>query len=547
MAKKKKETGPGPVMILFLVFFILTTTVLGVMFYLGMEQEDAALKAADAAKKEKTTLEKRVAEETARRNILRIAIGAEDPQDREDLAGAAKEYSAQILEEHKRLSDRLTGAFPTPRAFNWPLIEDLQKGGGGGDGDRKPSPAPVKTIPSITKDWAKMYQDMEKKYKDKDIALKAAETQRQAAETKATAAKTEFDASIAALTKTNGDNLAKLTVAFNNLKVESDKAGKNFQDQAGEFAKNLADSQQATQAAVANAKDLKDKLVRAQSPDPSDAQARFDKLDLTKLEERKGEIAEKTGDVVTLQFRGRNPLLVGQTFMVLAPDKSLVTVIDREKALEKDHRDRRGLFDREPFAGNEQIKGTVEITEVTGPYSARARIVSQAEVIRNPISRRDAIYNITLTSNTREHVAYCGIIDLDGDGLPNNEEFVRILERNNVVVDAYLDLKTGEIKGSGIKSSTKFLILGPDAPEVGKVKDMMNQAKDKGVQIVDARKFLKLIGVSLPSNPIPPRYSTTNIVGDGAAPAGDAAPKKDEAPAAPKKDEAVPPAPKKDR
>ena len=31
--------------------------------------------------------------------------------------------------------------------------------------------------------------------------------------------------------------------------------------------------------------------------------------------------------------------------------------------------------------------------------------------------------------------------DLDGDGLPNNEEFIKILERNNVVLDAFLDLK----------------------------------------------------------------------------------------------------------
>ncbi|WP_020468536.1 hypothetical protein [Zavarzinella formosa] len=539
MAKKKKETGPGPVMIMFLVFFILSTTALGVTTYLGFESEGQAREETKKAVEDKKQAEKKFAEETARRNVDRIAMGIEDPQDREDIAGAAKEHNAVILEEHKRITDRLTGAFPTKDAFRWPLIDDLRGGGTGGEGDKKPAPAPNKTVPSIAKEWAKMYLDADKKLKDAAIALQNADAQKKAADDRAVAAKTTFDTKLAELDATYKGAIAKLTADFNNLKVEADKAGTTFAAKAADWAVEKADLEGQIQKMGADKKDLKEKLVRAQNPDPTDFETRFKHLDLVKLEERKGEIAGKADSKsVTLQFNSRNILAVGQTFMVLAPDKSLVTVIEREKALEKDHRDRRGLFDREPFTNNEQIKGMVEITEVTGAYSARARIVSQAESIRDPISKKDSIYNITLTGNSREHVAYCGIIDLDGDGLPNNEEFVRILEKNGVIVDAYLDLKTGEIKGRGMNAATKFLILGPDAPEVGKVKEMMNKAKENGIQIVDARKFLKLIGVTLPANPIPPRYSTTNIVGDGAAPMGDApAAKKDEVPPPAKKGE----------
>lgn len=535
MAKKKKETGPGPVMIIILVFFILATAMLGVTTYLGFEGEAEYKAAAEKAAKDKSNAESALAKETARRNVLRVALGVEDPQDREDLAGAAKSYKGDILEEHKRINDRMAGALPT-NSFRWPLIDDLAAGG---DGEKKPSPAPNKTIPSIAKEWAKMFQDADKRAKDTKLALDAADAQKKAAEDQKAEAKTTFDQKLAELDNSYKAAIAKLTTDFNNLKVEADKAGKTFEARAAEFAKEKDSISESLQSKNKDAQDLKEKLTRALNPSQSDLEQRFKNLDLTKLEESKGEIATKIDNkTVTLQFKGRNNLVVGQTFMVLAPNKSLVTVIERERVLDRDYRDRRGLFDREPFSGNEMIKGLVEITEVTSAYTARARVVAQSQEIQDPISKKDAIYNITLAGNIQEHVAFCGIIDLDGDGLPNNEEFIRILEKNGVIVDAYLDLTNGEIKGRGIQPSTKFLILGPEASQTGKIKEMMDQAKEKGVQIIDARKFLKLIGVSIPSNPIPPRYSTTNITGAGPAKKEDGAaePKKDE----PKKDEAAP-------
>jgi hypothetical protein len=45
---------------------------------------------------------------------------------------------------------------------------------GGGDADKKPAPSPNKTVPSIAKEWAKMYQDADKRLKDANIALQNA-------------------------------------------------------------------------------------------------------------------------------------------------------------------------------------------------------------------------------------------------------------------------------------------------------------------------------------------------------------------------------------
>jgi hypothetical protein len=200
---------------------------------------------------------------------------------------------------------------------------------------------------------------------------------------------------------------------------------------------------------------------------------------------------------------------------VIAPSTSLVEVLEREKALEKHHHTHVSLGPRDPFYGNELVKGMVEITDATSDYAARARITYQASEIRNPIGKSDQLFNVSLSTGGKEHVAFAGIIDLDGDGRPNNEEFVRILEKNNLTIDAFLDLKSGTIKGRGIDFKTKFLIIGSDAPIVGNVKTMIDQAKEKGVQLIDARMFLNLIGVKPPKNPAAPAYATVTLGMEG--------------------------------
>jgi hypothetical protein len=187
----------------------------------------------------------------------------------------------------------------------------------------------------------------------------------------------------------------------------------------------------------------------------------------------------------------------------------------------------------------------IEVTEVIGPGTARARVTSEPLQLRNPIAARDLLFNMALSSGEPEHVAYAGIIDLDGDGRPDNEAFVRILEKNNLKVDAYLDLKSGEIKG-GITFKTKLLIIGSDAPLVGGVKTMIAQANEKNVKLIDARMFLALIGVKPPKNPAPPAYSTVTLGGEGSKNFDPEAPPpaaKDEG----KKDEGKKDEPKKDK
>jgi hypothetical protein len=523
MAKRKPEpSGPGIFMILALVFFVLATAVLGVTTYLGFKDADQWEKAADTAKKDKAAAEKNAAEQRNRVAINRVAMGTDSAEDREAISGAGKELADATADEIKLITDKLgaAGVFPTRNEFTWPV-----------DADGKRAPAPNKNIPAIARQWAGLYKNMEQQFKAQEAARKKAEVAQQAAQDASAAEKATFEAAVKKLNDEMKTKIAAMDAAFKGLKDEADKAGINFKKQADEWAEVKAKLEETVNAKDLEIKAKNERIARLLSPDASDLESRLSRLDVSKTAERMGIVTDKSGTFVNIRFETRMNLVPGQTFVVIPSTGSLVEVLEREKALDKHHREHTSLGPRDPFADNEMVKGTVEITDVTSQYSARARITDHANPVRNPISKGDQLFNISLSTGEKEHVAFAGIIDLDGDGRPNNEEFVRILEKNNLVIDAYLDLKSGEIKGRGIDFKTKFLIVGSDAPVVGNVKTMVDQAKEKAVQLIDARMFLHLIGVKPPKNPAPPAYSSVTLGKEGAL-----APKDPDAPVPPPAD-----------
>src|SRR5262245_8739653 len=243
--------------------------------------------------------------------------------------------------------------------------------------------------------------------------------------------------------------------------------------------------------------------------------ARLNRADPAKIAERMGTVQSKSGQFVNIDFNERRiHLLPQQAFIVIASNTSLTEVLEREKALEKKHTEFTSNDAREAFKDNELVKGMVEITRVTGPNSAEARITFHPQELRNPSTRGDQLFNMALSSGAKEHVAFAGIIDLDGDGKPDNENFLAILKRNNLDVDAFLDLKSGVIKGK-INPSTQFLIVGTGAPMVGNIKKMVDEANQMKIPVVDSRRFLAVIGVKPPVSPAPPAYTSVTVGGEG--------------------------------
>src|SRR5262249_9910157 len=119
----------------------------------------------------------------------------------------------------------------------------------------------------------------------------------------------------------------------------------------------------------------------------------------------------------------------------------------------------------------------------------------------------------------KQHIAVAGLIDLTGDGKDGTLEFVRNLEKQGVVIDAYLDIRDMSIhkKADGITRATNYLVLGdvPEFTQQGQLRDNAprpdlklkineetakrhEEAKKLGVMIVPARRFMTLVGYQLP-------------------------------------------------
>jgi hypothetical protein len=131
----------------------------------------------------------------------------------------------------------------------------------------------------------------------------------------------------------------------------------------------------------------------------------------------------------------------------------------------------------------------------------------------NPVLKGDVLYNPTWDPNQKKHIAIAGAVDLVGDGHDSLPEFIRSLERQNIVVDAYVDNKDFTIKGPGITVNTDLLVVAPlpkalsDArgadldvknKMVEAVRTMKKQAEENGVKRRGLRQWLEEIGYRIP-------------------------------------------------
>ncbi len=169
-------------------------------------------------------------------------------------------------------------------------------------------------------------------------------------------------------------------------------------------------------------------------------------------------------------------------------------------------------------------KANVEVLNVVNDHLSQVRIqydyderkglaVQRHNPRLDPVLKGDVLYNPTWDPFQKRHIAIAGPIDLVGDGRDSLPEFVRTLERQNVVVDAYLDTKDFAIKGPGLTVNTDLLIIAPlprslneargaDAEMKTKllegVAKMRKQADENGVKRKGLRQYLEEIGYRVP-------------------------------------------------
>lgn len=199
---------------------------------------------------------------------------------------------------------------------------------------------------------------------------------------------------------------------------------------------------------------------------------------------------------------------------------------------------------RPGLTGPEDIKGAIEITRITGPHQAEAKIID--EDLYRPIGKGDPIYSPLWSSGRGEAFSTVGILDLDGDGKSDRDLFRELVATAGATIDNEVDDK-GVLWVNGKPSDdatpklterTKFLVKGAlPEPGAGPVdseehtisnritalnKEMDQQARERGIRVVSLSDFLSFIGyrsqrrLFVPGSDTP--YSLKNAGRGAAAP-----------------------------
>jgi hypothetical protein len=181
------------------------------------------------------------------------------------------------------------------------------------------------------------------------------------------------------------------------------------------------------------------------------------------------------------------------------------------------------------------LKGTLEIVRVIDNKSSLARITSLydgagqeialndpgvgrlAREAQQPMREGDLLFNMFWNT----HVAIAGAINLTGQEIDAPSEqmrqlanYVQMLERMSIRVDAVLDLTDNQVKGA-LSNKTRFLILGARAEAKNPTDEaqkerakaindaigaMRKDAMEKGMFLISAENFAIAAGYRSPRN-----------------------------------------------
>jgi hypothetical protein len=484
-----------------LVLFVLLSIILGLMAWFGYSEQDAIRTENKKLETEAKTLRLERDKERLLRTIVVIASGHEGPKaEKEALSDLAGLKNKKDVIDNKALSkhfeDELTKL--TAKGVKWDPFSDR----------------PTDTFAGRLADLQKQLDAQIKLNKDAKQNLDA-ETDRYQKDMKALRDSKEKAEIAMADTKNMVDNRIK------EIQQDYNKTVDAFQKsifQAEEYEKKLAalnkEKQEIEARLIAALKDAELKVRKLEEKIPQ--------IDLLAYDKPKGRITR-------IDINNQTAYVNLGSADFARPGLSF------------------SIFGVGQYKPNAERKGSIEVIDVISDHLSKARITEVKSATRDPVLTGDELYNPAWSPGLREHVAVAGMIDLTGDGRDGTVEFVRNLEKQGVVVDAYLDTRDLSIKGKGITRQTGYLILG-EVPEFqaqeqiregdqrqerkmginAEMSKMREDAVRLGVTIVPARRFMALMGFQLPRRPATAEQwnaFTIRQTGVGAGPGGQMMPK----------------------
>ncbi|HEY8504020.1 MAG TPA: hypothetical protein VIL46_05520, partial [Gemmataceae bacterium] len=439
MAKKREEpNGKNTGLIVTLVIFILLTLLLGTLTYFGYSGQAQLETKAKDAEKARADAQQKLEEERVRSGVLAVALGIPPSDNPADLQGLWRLRSNVAQEEYQKIVQKLQGLPESD--FAWPLL------------DQDPAPTPTNTLTDLCVKYHENMLAAQKAQQDALTAQKNAEAALNQARAQLQQEKQNFDTKV-----------QDLQNKYNQLEAQySNKFDTEFLARVNQEVAKNTDLQ--TQLKIMG--DEKDKVIRGLQNQIDELSKKLSKYEAARqattvnLNTARGSVLRKQGDVVYIDLGETHNLRPQTRFSVFPEERRSISASELRGPVRVD------VTGEVTVPGASQngngvppdIKGAIEVVEVLGPSISSARVVYEVDPVRNPIRPGDKLFNPAWTPGQREHIAFAGIIDLNGDGTDDSEQFIRMLEQQGVVIDAYLDLKTRTIKGKGITLDTAYLV-----------------------------------------------------------------------------------------
>lgn len=478
MARRKRGGTGTIILVVFLVFFILLSTGLGVSTYLGFSQDDDKAKQIADEKAKTGAMEKERDWYRFQSLQYRAYMDMEQfpPEKNPELADMRGRFDAGALTNAKDGAEIKKLIVALDKTTNW----DNQRKTPASDYNKLLQEARGQT--EAAKNASRQFQiDQEKEKKRADLEAE-----------KLAKANEEHDQAYKKLQAESEANLKKLLA--DNQALEEEKAGLSNK------LKQMAEGHEKEKAENAKLVVEKDKTING-------LLAQKQKLNEKIAEVQKSQGPVSTADLVHTDWKVLRTDGRGESVYINlgSADKVKPKLTFRVHGIGADGR---------PLPKD---KATIEVMTVLDAHVSQAKIFYDREPrdnprhdpTHNPVVQGDVIINPAWNPNLKRHIAIAGLVNLSGSGRDETEQLVRTLERQDIVVDAYLDIrKDFTIKGPGITVQTDFLIIGDTLGDDPTIKDtkakidaqmalMQAQAKENGVQIRGLRQFLEEIGYHL--------------------------------------------------
>jgi len=502
MAKKRGEGGSNLGLIITLVFFVLSTVILGVTTYIGYSGQEQLVQAKDKAEKEAKVAE---ADKQWYRHVYRVARSYVDQTppgvDAAELQAERQKFA--ILGQNQKDKDDIekwvngmNARMPWPPTNNAPtatyerrigelnqlignLRNDLDK-------ERKALAQAKKDLDDEKDQHAKQLADNKKTYEDQ-IAQERAARQKD---------KKESDDKLQVLIDRSKNVDNTLQKQLQDTKDEMAKAQKDLDKVKGERAR-LNEERNNFKRLLDETNRKMDAVVQKTGVDLREIEAK----ELVATAKDKLQRWDKSWQVVAIDRRGQMPYINLGSADKVTPQ---LTFSIHDRKLD-------GRLNPTP-------KATCEVVRVLEPHLSQVKITSAGDARRDPVLKGDRLFHPTWDPDRKKHIAIAGVIDLDGDGTDGTAKFLRLLAKQNIEVDAYIDVSDEKApklwereKDRPVSIDTEYLILGsnvsntkhPKAKEAtynqqfdALMKKLKDAATDRAVKPIRLGEYLEMMGYS---------------------------------------------------